>query len=93
MSTQISNNRKSSTNDQSPAINEERDFELENVVGNLMIAQYQVDRLRSRLSERIAGYGSGENKKASADVFKHNEKWYKVTIKVDEMTADYREAR
>jgi hypothetical protein len=91
--TQISNNRKSSNNDQSPAINEERDFELENVVGNLMIAQYQVDRLRSRLSERIAGYGSGENKKASAHVFKHNEKWYKVTIKVDEMAADYHEAR
>jgi hypothetical protein len=91
--TQISNNRKSSNNDQSPAINEERDLELENVVGNLMIAQYQVDRLRSRLSERIAGYGSGENKKASAHVFKHNEKWYKVTIKVDEMTADYSEAR
>ena len=93
MRTQISNNRKSSNNDQSPAINEERDFELENVVGNLMIAQYQVDRLRSRLSERIAGYGSGENKKASAHVFKHNEKWYKVTIKVDEMAADYHEAR
>jgi hypothetical protein len=91
--TQISNNRKSSNNDQSPAINEERDLELENVVGNLMIAQYQVDRLRSRLSERIAGYGSGENKKASAHVFKHNEKWYKVTIKVDEMAADYHEAR
>ena len=27
---------------------EERDIELENIVGNLMIAQYQVDRLRSR---------------------------------------------
>ena len=93
MRTQISNNRKSSNNDQFPAINEERDLELENVVGNLMIAQYQVDRLRSRLSERITGYGSGENKKASAHVFKHNEKWYKVTIKVDEMAADYHEAR
>ena len=33
---------------------EERDIELENIVGNLMIAQYQVDRLRSRLSDKIA---------------------------------------
>ena len=72
MRTQISNNRKSSNNDQSPAINEERDFELENVVGNLMIAQYQVDRLRSRLSERIAGYGSGENKKICVIDMTHN---------------------
>ena len=32
---------------------EGRDIELENIVGNLMIAQYQVDRLRSRLSDRI----------------------------------------
>ena len=34
---------------------EERDIELENIVGNLMIAQYQVDRLRSRLSDKIGG--------------------------------------
>ena len=37
---------------------EGRDIELENIVGNLMIAQYQVDRLRSRLSDRINGLGS-----------------------------------
>jgi len=31
---------------------EERDIELENVVGNLMIAQYQVDRLRSSFCDK-----------------------------------------
>ena len=67
---------------------EERDLELENIVGNLMIAQYQVDKLRFRLSERIGGYGSASNKKASVHVFKHNDKWYKVTIKVDEIASD-----
>jgi hypothetical protein len=40
---------------------EGRDIELENIVGNLMIAQYQVDRLRSRLSDNIGS--SGTNKK------------------------------
>ena len=45
---QINNNRKSSSNNnQAPNIEEERDLELENIVGNLMIAQYQVDKLRS----------------------------------------------
>jgi hypothetical protein len=69
-----------------PNIEEERDLELENIVGNLMIAQYQVDKLRSRLSERISGYGSIRYKKASVNVFKHNEKWYKVSTKVEEVS-------
>jgi hypothetical protein len=76
--------RKGST--QVPDIDEERDLELENIMGNLMIAQYQVDKLRSRLSERVGGYGSAGNKKASAHIFKHNDKWYKITVRVDEMS-------
>jgi hypothetical protein len=57
-----------------------------------MIAQYQVDKLRSRLSERIGGYGSASNKKASTNIFKHNDKWYKISMRVDEMTTvDYPE--
>ena len=72
---------------QAPDIEEERDPELENIVGNLMIAQYQVDKLRSRLGERINGYGSTRNKKASVNVFKHNEKWYKVSTRVEEVTS------
>jgi hypothetical protein len=71
---------------QAPNIEEERDLELENIVGNLMIAQFQVDKLRSRLSERIGGYGSISNKKASVHVFKHNGKWYKVSTKVEEVS-------
>lgn len=86
---QINNNRKNlNNNNLHPKTQEERDTELENIVGNLMIAQYQVDKLRSRLSERIAGYGSTSNKKASTHIFKHNDRWYKVTIKVDEMVVN-----
>ena len=70
---------------QVPDIDEERDLELENIMGNLMIAQYQVDKLRSRLSERVGGYGSAGNKKASAHIFKHSDKWYKITVRVDEI--------
>ena len=75
-------------NAQIPDIDEERDLELENIMGNLMIAQYQVDKLRSRLSERVGGYGSAGNKKASAHIFKHNDKWYKITVRVDEMAVN-----
>ena len=69
-------------------IKEERDIELENIVGNLMIAQYQVDKLRSRLSERVGRYSSVNNKKSSMHVFKHNDRWYKVTTKVEEVSLD-----
>jgi hypothetical protein len=69
-------------------IKEERDLELENIVGNLMIAQYQVDKLRSRLSERVGRYSSVNTKKSSMHVFKHNDKWYKVTTKVEEVSLD-----
>jgi len=51
-----------------------------------MIAQYQFDKLRSRLSERIDGYCSISNKKASMHLFKHNEKWYKVSTKVERVS-------
>lgn len=78
-------------NAQVPDIDEERDLELENILGNLMIAQYQVDKLRSRLGERVGGYGSASNKKASAHIFKHNDKWYKVTLRVDEMAISPRD--
>jgi len=78
-------------NAQVPDIDEERDLELENILGNLMIAQYQVDKLRSRLSERVGGYGSASNKKASAHIFKHNDKWYKITLRVDEMAINQRD--
>ena len=84
---QINNNRKNwntdNDNNQAPNIEEERDLELENIVGNLMIAQYQVDKLRSRLSERVDRYRYVNNKKSSTHIFKHNDKWYKVTTKVE----------
>jgi hypothetical protein len=35
---------------------EKRDLELENIVGNLLIAEYQVDRLRTRLADLVSGY-------------------------------------
>jgi hypothetical protein len=78
-------------NVQVPEVEDDRDLELENIIGNLMIAQYQVDKLRSRLSERVGGYGSASNKKASAHIFKHNDKWYKITLRVDEMAISQRD--
>jgi hypothetical protein len=67
-----------------------RDLELENIAGNLMIAEYQVDKLRQRLSQQVrgVGYRSFSSMKTSARTFKYDGKWYKLSIKVDELSLD-----
>ena len=68
----------------------QRDLELENIAGNLMIAEYQVDKLRRKLSQEVRDirYGSFGSKKTSAHTFKYNGKWYKLSIKVEEVPLD-----
>jgi hypothetical protein len=64
---------------------EKRDLELENIVGNLLVAEYQVDRLRTRLNDLIDGYRPHiKNNKTSTYVFKHYNKWYKLSLGIDE---------
>jgi hypothetical protein len=68
-------------------VEERRDLDLENIAGNLFIAEYQIDRLRTRLANVVYGYRSrmSNNNKASTHVFKHNNKWYKLSLRVDEV--------
>jgi hypothetical protein len=63
-----------------------RDLELENIVGNLLIAEYQVDRLRTRLSDIFNGYRPKmlKNNNTSTHIFKQNNKWYKLSLRIDE---------
>ncbi|HKG89411.1 MAG TPA: hypothetical protein VKA95_13895 [Nitrososphaeraceae archaeon] len=66
-----------------------RDLELENIAGNLLIAEYQVDKLRARLSDMVNGYRPGMRyNKASTHIFKHNDKWYKLSIRIDKTDAN-----
>ena len=55
-----------------------------------MIAEYQVDKIRQRLSQHVRGstYHFFANKKTSAHTFKYDGKWYKVSIKVEELFLD-----
>jgi hypothetical protein len=67
---------------------EKRDLELENVVGNLLIATYQVDKLRMRLADLVDGFRPKmSNNKVSTHMFKHNNKWYKLSLRTDETDA------
>jgi len=77
------------------AAEEKRDLELENIVGNLLIDEYQVDKLQTRLAKIVYGYGydydygpqMSNNNKASTHVFKNNKKWYKISLRIDETDA------
>ena len=67
---------------------EKRDIELENIVGNLMIAEYQVEKLRGRVTEKIGRYGYETDKKESSHMFKHDNKWFRISVKVEELAID-----
>jgi hypothetical protein len=68
---------------------ERRDLELENIVGNLLIAEYQVDKLRTRLADLVDGFRPKMRfNKTSGQVFKHNNEWYKLLLRIDESDAD-----
>jgi hypothetical protein len=68
---------------------EKRDQELENIAGNLLIAEYQVDKLRTKLADLVDGFRPEMRfNKTSAQVFKHNNKWYKLSLKIDETDID-----
>ena len=64
---------------------EKRDFELENLVGNLLIAQYQVERLKERVSHNNS---TGDRSKISQNLFKYKNNWYRISINVDQVDLD-----
>jgi hypothetical protein len=64
---------------------EKRDIELENLVGNLLIGQYQVERLKERVSQNLSIY---DRNKISQNLFKYKNNWYRITINVDQVDLD-----
>ena len=61
---------------------EKRDIELENLVGNILIGQYQVERLKERVSQNL---NTGDRSKISQNLFKYKNNWYRITINVDQV--------
>jgi hypothetical protein len=64
---------------------EKRDIELENLVGNLLIGQYQVERLKESVSQNL---NTGDRSKISQNLFKYKNNWYRITINVDQVDLD-----
>ena len=53
-----------------------------------MIAEYQVEKLRSKVSEKIDKYGYANDKKVSSHMFKDDRRWFKISVKVEELAID-----
>ena len=73
------------TRDSKKQSEEDEGEEKRDLVGNLLVAEYQIDRLRTRLNDLITGYRPElKFNKTSAHLFKHNNKWYKLLLRIDE---------
>jgi hypothetical protein len=55
-----------------------------------VIAEYQLNKLEQRLSQHIRdlGYRSFNSMKTSAYTFKYDGKWYRLSLKVEELSLD-----
>jgi predicted transcriptional regulator len=64
---------------------EKKNRELENVVGNLLVADYQVDRIKQRIIDKITSWHDAKsiNDNRSIFVFWSNEKCYRVLLEVE----------
>lgn len=79
----------SSRDNDDKIISEFRDQELENIVGNLFIAEYQVDKLKNRLAERVSSFGTSmPTPKSSTFTFRVNKKYFKVKLDIEEQKLD-----
>ena len=67
--------------------NQNRDFELEVIVGNLLISQYQAHVLKSRIVDRLGGWwvlSQDRERNTSSFTFNRNGKEFKVSLNVNE---------
>jgi hypothetical protein len=68
-------------------IKSKRDFDLERIVGDMLISQYQVHVLKSRLDNKLVGWwilSQQRDYNSSSFTFSHYDKKFKVSSSVVE---------
>jgi hypothetical protein len=69
--------------------NQNRDFDLEAIVGNMLISQYQAHILKSRIAERLDDWwilSQDRDRNSSSFIFNRYGKEFKVSLNVKEFT-------
>jgi hypothetical protein len=67
--------------------NHGRDLELEAIVGNMLISQYQAHMLKSRIADRLDEWlllSQDRDRNSSSFIFDRHKKEYKVSLNVNE---------
>jgi hypothetical protein len=67
-----------------------RDFDLEGMVGNMLISQYQAQILKSRLADRLDGWwlSQARDRNSSSFSFQKRGQIFKVSLNVSESYSD-----
>lgn len=66
---------------------ERTDRELENLLGNLLITEYQAEKLKERISKHLSNTGS-KQRKISENLFKYKNNWYRIIIEIDQVDSE-----
>lgn len=65
------------TNDDNSTENEDRNREFENTIGNLLVAEFQVHKLR----QRMLNYHMATKDNSSSDfMYKYGDAWFRISI-------------
>jgi hypothetical protein len=67
-----------------------RDFDLEGIVGNMLISQYQAQILKSRLADRLDGWwlSQARDRNSSSFSFQKRGQIFKVSLNVSDSYSD-----
>jgi hypothetical protein len=67
-----------------------RDFDLEGIVGNMLISQYQAQILKSRLADRLDGWWLSQagDRNSSSFSFQKRGRVFKVSLNVSDTYSD-----
>jgi hypothetical protein len=67
--------------------NQNRDFELEAIIGNMLISQYQSHILKSRIADRLDEWwvlSQDKDRNSSSFTFNRKRKEFKVSLRINE---------
>ena len=73
--------------------NQNRDFELEAIVGHMLISQYQADKLKSRIADGLDSWwvlSQDRDRNSSSFIFSRHGKEFKISLNVKEFVSDNR---
>jgi hypothetical protein len=66
--------------------NQNRDFELEAIIGNMLISQYQSHILKSRIADRLDEWwvlSQDKDRNSSSFTFNRKRKEFKVSLRIN----------